>query len=1024
MENNFNALNMFVPFNKIISRIPQSPLSDFESLDIEDPRFQEAIYLASKDLFAGVEKFKLNKNENPNFEKSLHKYWIRKCTRCTPYGTFASVGICDLKETPTNIIVDDNKTVIKHTRIDMNCLLKIVKILEKEVYNYEDLILISNNSLYSVGNGFRYAEYTIESDSRIYSLSNIAWTEYIDAIIEKCSNGISFSDLIFEIQGLFSEYEVDEIISFIWELLENQILFTDLIPPVTGEEPLQYVINRCKRYQFKKPVLINHLERLNKLTLMPGKDISTFKEIDFILNQFDIEFSKIKSTIQVDSFIPFHTANLAKDEVNEICQYVYELTPLLKNFKNPDLEFFIEKFRERYEDQEIPINEVLDPEMGIGYAGFSWGDNHINAYIDGVVTSNNNREETIENDNVFKFITSKYLNFLENRENQQSLKIEREDLLKLKEKNDIILPASIYIMGNLTQNLGQYSFSLSGIGGPSGANLLGRFAHGSERVRTIIEDILKQEQDAQAPDTIFAEIAHLPNDRIGNILIRPCFREYEIAYIGESGTPKTKQIKLSDITVQIVGGGIQLKCKKNDKVIIPRLSTAHNYSFNSLPIYKFLCDLQNQEPFLNNFWNWGIFDNQNYLPRVEYRNIIVKKAKWNIKKNEFNTKSFDKFKAEFECFKKMYQVSDLVSIVDGDNFITIRTSNFLHLEILFDFLKKSNVVVEEFLFKNNNSVIKDENNKHYANEFIIPVVNENYQSSILNQVRSYNLSVKRSSAPGDDWLYIKIYCGAVTAESILLTKIRDFIFTNKGLFSSFFFVRYFDTDSHLRIRFYVPDRSLHFHLYNDLMCELADVINEKLIFRVVLDQYDRELERYTPDFMLMSERIFSCDSIFVIDILYSLQFTDSTIIYKDKILIALKIIDTYLEVFKLSITEKHVLLKTISHQFLVEFGDRKSLEKQTNKIFRDLDKDVKLFFLESNYDSVILKFKSELSTILIDNQFFERASNNKNLIFHLLQSYIHMAMNRLFTVQQRKYEMVLYSILERIYNGHLRKQQQ
>jgi len=71
---------------------------------------------------------------------------------------------------------------------------------------------------------------------------------------------------------------------------------------------------------------------------------------------------------------------------------------------------------------------------------------------------------------------------------------------------------------------------LSSCGGSSAANLLARFAHVDETIERYVKQITRKEKDLQS-DSVTAEIVHLPESRIGNIVFRPTIRNYEIPYL-------------------------------------------------------------------------------------------------------------------------------------------------------------------------------------------------------------------------------------------------------------------------------------------------------------------------------------------------------------------------------------------------------------------------------------------------------------------------------------------------------------
>jgi hypothetical protein len=52
-------------------------------------------------------------------------------------------------------------------------------------------------------------------------------------------------------------------------------------------------------------------------------------------------------------------------------------------------------------------------------------------------------------------------------------------------------------------------------------------------------------------DKILAEIVHIPESRTGNILRRPILRDYEIAYLSNSGVSRDYTLDINDLMVSI-----------------------------------------------------------------------------------------------------------------------------------------------------------------------------------------------------------------------------------------------------------------------------------------------------------------------------------------------------------------------------------------------------------------------------------------------------------------------------------------
>jgi len=262
-----------------------------------------------------------------------------------------------------------------------------------------------------------------------------------------------------------------------------------------------------------------------------------------------------------------------------------------------------------------------------------------------------------------------------------------------------------------------------GLSSPA-ANYFGRCASHDSDIETYIkEKVYKKEYEYVDDETVYAEISHFPDSRIGNILLRPSFTEYEIPLIASSLLPSEKQIKLEDIVVSIRNNEIILRSLRLNKRIIPRLSTAHNYNrYENLSIYKFLCNIYNQNKKERMGIDWGVLTSFPYLPRIIYKNLILSKATWRL-----NSKSLKPFYtvSDAELIKMIldwrtkYKIPTSVVLRDFDNKLYINFENITLIKLFLHTVKnRGQFTLEEFIFSEKNGFVFDEEGNMFTNEFI------------------------------------------------------------------------------------------------------------------------------------------------------------------------------------------------------------------------------------------------------------------------------------------------------------------
>lgn len=1004
----------------VIIRTPILSFSEINNSAIQES-FQNsilsnALFIASPVLFQQMRKVEPDEKQDEKLKKSLLKYHTRACTRCTPYGLFA--GLHAVQVTNAETLVKISSIPQPKLRLDMDYLVNVYHDLCKDGTLIKELIYYPNTSLYLVGKKWRYHEFRTINSRTVFHLVNIDDNVVLNKLIKQSAKGLSHSRCI----NTITEFGFDnaEAAKYLKELITSQVLINELYPNVSGEEYQTVLFNKLR--QFKR--YENLPDDINAILASDESITKKTANIKAVLTSCFTTAINENKFIQVDTLNEGIQSNINQEIPNQVLEAAEVLNRLSAfDESQSTLTKFKRAFYERYEEAEIPLLELLDTDIGINYK---------NAVSETEYRSSNKNNMLWDVHAKFRFD----LFVRAQKENLTTISITDEGIKQFKTPNHS-LPDSMAFMGELLQE-GEVTKIVWGGMSNNATILPGRFGHLDKSIADLCIDIAKKEEVLQ-PDKVFAEIVHISEGRLGNILTRPHYRKYEIPYLALSTLPYEQQIQVNDLMVSIKNDKVILRSKRLNKQVLPRMANAHNYSAMGLPIYHFLCDLQHQGIKTYLGWSWSFLAGEKFLPRITYKNIILSPAYWNVKSSDL--KAIQKAKPEqrltmFADLIKEYNLSQKVFLSEGDNELLLDLTNQLCIDILLDVAKKyTTVKLTECLFNENNLLVKDENSNGYTNEIIIPFVKQadkiDVTKSVSNQEKTTQAKVQRTFEPYSEWVYFKLYTGTKTADKLLIQQIDKI--TNKlqkeGVINKWFFIRYADPKNHIRLRFQLTHKTDFTTLNTVIKKELSGLVKQGILWKIQTDTYQRELERYGHKTMDLSELVFYINSQTTLELLKLIK-TDQ--LQTHRFLVGLLGVINLFDAFDYNIDKRLILIEQSANGFAREFGLQQSqmLRDRIKDNFRknsanieqlnngNIPENLKVNLFFKDVLTIYKKQKQQLQPLVKNIQ---QAKNGKP-IDELMPSYIHMFVNRFFNSNQRFEEFMIYQLLQKYYTSALAKE--
>jgi hypothetical protein len=718
----FTDLNMnkkYKNFNKFLLRTPALGfnIDKISKVEFENNLlFKEAIFNSSIELYHEMEKFIenliTNEKDKEKIFSSLFKYWTRIRTRTTPYGLFSGVTAGFITSEESEVIF--NNEIKRFIRLDMEIICSIIEKLEKIVkYN---IFYFPNDTLYNVHNEVRYYETKFSENKHFkYSISSVYKTSILKKIIKYAQKGAKIKDMISFVTEIENEISNQEAEDFILELIDSKILISEITPSITNGDPLNYLIDILIQ-QNVQPDIVSLLINIKSIieNYDPLNPEISYNLVICILDKIEISYSK-KNIFQIDLHKEASVSNLNKEICDDILSAILFLTKLNHNSnKNENLELFKKVFTEKFEDREVDFLFACDADVGIGYPVSYNGEPYVNDLTKGLrlPLKNIQDDDNLNLNNKQKLLFEKIIETVRLGENEIIL---TDKDVENKSLHDLY-PTFYCSFEIVDSEENQHILKLNSAGGNSGANLLARFSHMSFDIDDFIKEITKKEQELMALPIL--EIVHIPNPRIGNVIIRPQMRDYELTILTNSSS-SCKSIPVSDLTISIVKGKIILKSKTLNSEVKIAHTNALNHSMSNIPAFGLLCDIQNDN---ENLLGVSLTPNKSlkYIPRVKYKNVILSPATWFFEKKEIeNNISKDNLES-INIWREKYKMPQFVIFCQSDNELFIDLSDKISVISLFEIIKKNNfITLKEFLFDSNCSIVRDLENNVYTNEFIV-----------------------------------------------------------------------------------------------------------------------------------------------------------------------------------------------------------------------------------------------------------------------------------------------------------------
>lgn len=799
-------------------------------------------------------------------------------------------------------------------------------------YSYEQLKewngnLFSNTTCYPVGGNVRY----ITRQEDVFEMSEIASDGFIMETLRLCQKATPISDVFHLLQRRFPhEVDIDGILA---SMIGIQLLFTSLDPSSIGGDYFQ-------RIGFPLPKeASNHYIITERETTGGTFDLRTIRHLTGLISRLQ---------------------QLSPQPVNQ------------------DLDTFMQRFRKKFDRREVPLMLALDPELGVGY-----GNMHQTSATDELISElAHQRWAEKEDKGNFSDVLATAISQCHTSAHRV---IKLENLpVTVSRAPEMPLPNTFNCLFSSVDDL----IFIEHIGGTSATSLAGRFTLAVDGIHAFTREMANLEQTAN-PDALFFDIGYAAETRADNVNRRQRIYPLQLSLLqyDTSDEPLTA----SDLLVSIKGTEIVLRSHKHGKRAVPRLASAYNHGRSDLPLFRFLCDLQ--QAGLSSSLAIRIdtmLPGLSHYPRIQYHNIVVSPEKWRIDSRDVPIVKQGGCVGHLQACLEGMAVSPHFRCGIADQMLYMDRSSKDDMEMLARMLRKEGSLLLEEVLPPSQGSFRDTKGAAYAVQVMATLTHCGEVYGGLERYVGIH-EATRHFLPAQEWLYYEIFCHPLRMDELLLQAVSALLEQHGGQIRQWFFIRYDEGGDHLRVRFKIDNGQVMYEINRCFMELLGGYADDGFVDNVRIGTYSRELERYGSDMIAAIEQFFCQDSHYVLDMLR--QEPDEDEKYRSCLMLMGQVADA-----GMGIPGMELLGETIRRVGL-------SLQEEhrlTGSGFARLNRRYRVFG-DSSQGYCRFSAKGIAASMLSVIRLCPQHKRNR-----LFADLFHMHVNRLFSSHQRTHELVIY----------------
>ncbi|MEV6979405.1 lantibiotic dehydratase, partial [Kitasatospora sp. NPDC093806] len=867
---------------------------------LADPRVRRALAVGSPDLLEALQRPGASPRDVARAELKLARYLIRMSTRPTPYGAFAAVSLAGWGERTTLSVRNDADRI--RTRPDMGWLTELCLALDGDPAARADSTWTVDARAVERNGRLGLVDGGTADGGPTGGTGSVRLTAAVREVLSAARHPVPYERLhrhLLDHTGGSPE-QIDRLLTELWR---QRFLVTDLRARLTTADPADELRRRLADRPSCAPTAGQLAELLAGMSELDGGPADQAPARARRVTERAAEIHPVTGpAFQTDMARPVAGDRIAA-AVGEDCARAVELLLRLspQPFGSPDLPAHRNAFLQRYgRDGEVPLLELLDPDTGIGPPAHTHGGPPV---VPPEVAAR--RANTL---------TDLALTAL--RDGARVAELTESTVAALQTWDPataegpspapapVSLELSAFLAAATPEAVDRGDFLLvvgPNLGASSAGRSLGRFAdllapEGPAALRDLGEAEYRARPEAGRP----TEVVYLPAiHRMANVVVRPAAHDHEIVLDVPAGVPADRVVPLDDILVGLREDRYRLRSRRLGITLRP--TARHMLNIHQAPaVCRFLDEVtRDGTPEFAPF-DWGPANGFPFLPRVQYGRIVLSPARWLLRRPDGGAKEWSEdaeaFADRVAAWRTEWSVPPRLYLTMADNRLLLDLDDPGQVEQLRAEARgnRGGVLVLQEALPDAGTAWVPGTDGVFMSELVVPLVlrprpaprdaatPRETDAAVMDAVKADAVEAEapvarsdgrpapvpvpvrdRLRLPGSDWLFAKFYCDRAQENGLLAGPLRRLceMAEVSGLARQWFFIRYADPDPHLRLRWKGDHDALTRHLLPEVARLAARLTEEGLVSRLVIDTYDRELERYGgSEGTDVSEEVFCADS--------------------------------------------------------------------------------------------------------------------------------------------------------------------